>query len=665
MWKRKHSRGTVVAFGKRELPAGALTESEEDRLFQTEFARRRKQQATSPSSSASMRVDIAGVVPLVWEEHCTECAFPTCYETCKLYRARRDGHCARFDDGIAAVRSPAALGGYAADLTFGRWAKLEATLPRAVVRVAPPMARSAARLDHSAARGLALVPESQAKRVHQRFADIRTRSFQRLGRAAVALPDALVVELWSYHETPFRLFVETVAANDRTRTSIAIEPGSNSSVVPASELGITQDRWPDRILIYPEDDLPVHLEISSLELAWFSSSRTTVGQGSGPEVPGAGGVAPGAGPQATIAAPAELVKVLVWDLDNTLWHGTLVDDGPDGVVLREGVRDLLTSLDQRGILLSIASKNDEGPALEVLQRFGISDLFLAPEIHWGPKSGSIRRIGRSLNLGLDSFAFVDDSAFERGEVATALGAIRLFEPDDLPGLLARPEFDVAVTQEAQGRRAMYRVEADRRRELDAVEGDYDSFLRSCELTLRVFTPTTPEEIERCVELVHRTNQLNLTTRRISGDEFQALLDDSSVEVFGLAAADRFGSYGIIGVAIVDSRDAAPVLTDFLTSCRVAQKSVENAWFEWLRGHLAASGWSELHAVFISTDRNHLLRSVLDEVGFVERPGGSGGDPLASPGQRAVPLLLPLDREVPRSSYVAVSGPKPVNPAQDA
>ena len=168
-----------------------------------------------------------------------------------------------------------------------------------------------------------------------------------------------------------------------------------------------------------------------------------------------------------------------------------------------------------------------------------------------------------------------------------------------------------------------------------------------------------------MELVHRTNQLNLTTRRISGDEFQALLDDSSVEVFGLAAADRFGSYGIIGVAIVDSRDAAPVLTDFLTSCRVAQKSVENAWFEWLRGHLAARGWSELHAVFISTDRNHLLRSVLDEVGFVERPGGSGGDPIASPGQRAVPLLLPLDREVPRSSYVAVSGPEPVNPAQDA
>lgn len=212
---------------------------------------------------------------------------------------------------------------------------------------------------------------------------------------------------------------------------------------------------------------------------------------------------------------------------------------------------------------------------------------------------------------------------------------------------------------------MYRVEAERRRELDAVEGDYDSFLRSCELTLRVFTPTTPEEIERCVELVHRTNQLNLTTRRISGAEFQALLDDSSVEVFGLAAADRFGSYGIIGVSIVDCRDAAPVLTDFLTSCRVAQKSVENAWFEWLRGHLAAQGSSELHAEFIPTERNHLLRSVLDEVGFVEQAGGAGGHPAASPDRRSVPLRLPLDRAVPRSSYVAVTGPEPAEPAQDA
>lgn len=214
-------------------------------MFQTEFARRGKQQTTSASSAASMPVDSAGVVPLVWEEHCTECAFPTCYQTCRLYRARRDGHCARFDDGIAAVRSPAAPGGYAAELTFGRWAKLEATLPGSVVRVAPPVARAAARFDRSASRSLALVPDSQAKRVHQRYADIRTRSFQRLGRAAEGPPDALVVALWSHHEQPFRLFIETVGANDRTRTSIAIEPGWNTSVVPAGELGITPDRWPN------------------------------------------------------------------------------------------------------------------------------------------------------------------------------------------------------------------------------------------------------------------------------------------------------------------------------------------------------------------------------------------------------------------------------------
>ncbi len=597
-------------------------------MFQTEFSHPRQgTPAVGPRGAA-----LAGVVPLVWEEHCTECAFPTCYTTCSLYRPRRDGHCARFADGIAVTTRPDAPAGQTADVTFGRWAKLEARLPPQPRRATPQAVRRFAVAERLTARLVGQTPAALAPRLMIRYALGRERAVQRLGRADAAGPDALVVDVWSHHTEPFQLTVETDGASGIRRTGVTLSPGANAVQIPCAELGLVPASWPERLFLYPENDLEVRLTFQCLELAWTDTA------------PGSAAVAPPA--RVRVDAPSPKVKVLVWDLDNTLWHGTLVEDGAEALVLRQGVPELLDDLDRRGVLLSVASKNDAAPALTVLARFGLAEMFLVPQISWEPKSEALRRIAAQLDLGLDSLAFVDDSAFERGEVADALGALRIYEPEDLPGLLDRPEFDVPATAEAAGRRAMYRTEAMRRAELHAAGTDYDAFLRSCALGVRVFRPSTSAELTRCVELINRTNQLNLTTRRYTPAEFDAVLADPTREILGLEAWDRFGKYGIVGVGIVEHAANGPLLTDFVTSCRVARKAIEQAWFEWLRTHVAESGtFATLRALFLPTARNHLLRDVLNEVGFVD---------LAEPDDAGTWLGLPLDTPVARSDIASVT-----------
>jgi HAD superfamily phosphatase (TIGR01681 family) len=146
----------------------------------------------------------------------------------------------------------------------------------------------------------------------------------------------------------------------------------------------------------------------------------------------AGGRPPGsvgqAGPptpaEAAPARPAALAKVVVWDLDETLWTGTLAEVGAEGVTVRPEAEATVRALDARGVLQSVASKNDPAEALAALERFGLAEFFLHPQVGWGPKSGAVARIARALDLGLDSFVFLDDQPFERGEVTDAHPGVR-------------------------------------------------------------------------------------------------------------------------------------------------------------------------------------------------------------------------------------------------
>src|SRR5438876_7508549 len=159
-------------------------------------------------------------------------------------------------------------------------------------------------------------------------------------------------------------------------------------------------------------------------------------------------------------AQKKSIKCVVWDLDNTLWNGVLLEDSQ--IVLREDVINTIKVLDSRGILHSIASKNNHETALAMLQQLGISEYFLYPQINWNSKAASIREIARLINIGIDTIAFVDDQPFERDEVTfqlpevLCLDSVDTFQMVDLPAM--NPRF---ITEDSARRRAMYRADSER------------------------------------------------------------------------------------------------------------------------------------------------------------------------------------------------------------
>jgi hypothetical protein len=147
--------------------------------------------------------------------------------------------------------------------------------------------------------------------------------------------------------------------------------------------------------------------------------------------------------------------------------------------------------------------------------------------------------------------------------------------------------------------------------------DYDCFLRSCAMQAHLFEPITEASIKRCLELIQRSNQLNLSTRRYDLPEFQHLLAAPDVLAIALACEDRFGDYGIVGFASVEVDDARAMLRDFVVSCRIAKKKVEHAWFQWIANYLTTRAYDRLFAVYRPTSRNLVLFNTLREIGFVD------------------------------------------------
>jgi FkbH-like protein len=384
-------------------------------------------------------------------------------------------------------------------------------------------------------------------------------------------------------------------------------------------------------MVYPEADAEVRIVFSWLDLVRFRD-------GYRPPMTGRTSV-----PEHLGKPPAAKVKCVAWDLDNTFWEGILIESGPEGVTPRKRALELVKALDERGILQTIASKNDYEVAWPVLEELGLADYFLYPAIHWGPKSASLRQIAQELNINVDTFAFIDDSVFEREEVAAALPQVRIYDETTLDELLARPEFDIEVSAESSARRLSYLAEAKRKRISQNYGDEYEHFLRDCAMTARIFEPKDEAHVARCLELLQRSNQLNLSTYRYKRDELDDVLASADSLCVALAVDDRFGNYGTVGFARVDVDGVQPVLRDWVASCRVAKKKVENAWFQWLVELLRAQGHERLEARFLPTDRNGVLKSILDEVGFIE---------VANEGDTVL-LELDLSADVPHSDIVTV------------
>lgn len=308
------------------------------------------------------------------------------------------------------------------------------------------------------------------------------------------------------------------------------------------------------------------------------------------------------------------IKCVVWDLDNTLWDGTLLEDGE--VTVRPEVVAEIKRLDELGVLHSVASRNDHEAAMARLKAAGLDEYFLYPQISWNPKSGSVERIAKALNIGLDAIAFVDDQPFELAEVAHALPSVKTVDVATLGEALASEEFRPKfVTDESRVRRELYRAAAVREQVEQDHEGTSEEFLSTLDMKFTI-ARAQREDLQRAEELTVRTNQLNSTGRTYSYDELDELRTSPDHVLLVASLSDKYGGYGKIGLALAERGAPAWHLRMMLMSCRVMSRGVGTVLLNHIMG-LAKDDGAKLRADFVETGRNRVMYVTYAFAGFTE------------------------------------------------
>lgn len=318
------------------------------------------------------------------------------------------------------------------------------------------------------------------------------------------------------------------------------------------------------------------------------------------------------------------VKMVVWDLDDTLWSGTL-SEGP--VALDPSRVELVRTLNRRGIVNSICSKNDRDDVRRRLEQVGLWGEFVFASVEWTPKGARVAAIIDDAQLRAENILMVDDSPLNREEIRHAAPGVRTAGPEiidellSLPGLAGKDDRELSRLRQYQ---VLERKVTDRR----GAPSGHEDFLRSCDIRVALFEGAdAAEETDRLFELVHRTNQLNFTKRRPSADEFSDLLADPARRAGYVRARDRYGDYGICGFFSL-SEDGT-TLVDFLFSCRVLHMGVEQWVFDSLdRPALAVAG--EVASSVVRSGASPVDWIVCDPGAFADgADAGPGADGLAT------------------------------------
>ena len=356
-------------------------------------------------------------------------------------------------------------------------------------------------------------------------------------------------------------------------------------------------------------------------------------------------------------------KCLVLDLDNTLWGGVIGDDGMDGIVLGQGsplgegytaFQEYARDLSRRGIILAVCSKNDEANAVEpfekhpemTLKRSDIASFFA----NWQDKASNIKAIAAELNIGIDSLVFVDDNPVERALVRQELPMVAVPDVTDDPISFLRAVSDagyfesVAITDEDRVRSAQY--QGNRAREaLKASTTDMGAYLRGLEMEM-IWRRFDRIGLQRTVQLINKTNQFNLTTRRYTEEDVVEVMQSNKAFGLQLRLTDRFGDNGIIAICIGKLQDDDDLLIDtWLMSCRVLGRQVEPTTLNLIAAQAQKLGAKRLLGDYIPTKKNGMVRDHYVKLGFEmaeQREDGSS---------RAV---LDLASYVPAETFIKVT-----------
>ncbi|MGA7415814.1 MAG: HAD-IIIC family phosphatase, partial [Bryobacteraceae bacterium] len=510
------------------------------------------------------------------------------------YSPRLDGRCRRFVDGMVRVDCLDSVNSYLLKISFKRWGKLWST---ANLKLYPlPAADRAERRDFRIAKLIGKTPGLIRRELTHKRYSLKKRGMRRRF-AGGSRPNCLMVEC--YNPSAAAVSITVTIRRDGSQLPfqelLQMEPGFSRHRVSVAEIERTVD-----LSSHFDVELTPN-EISDGATLYFGVMDFVFDRAFAP-----------APLPSNKASGAPVCKCVVWDLDNTLWDGILIEDGPEKIRLKEGIVEILQQLDERGILISAASKNNLDDGLSALKRLGIAEYFLFPQISWAPKSESIQRIAANLNIGIDSLLFVDDSRFEREEVKSACPNVMVLDAAEYRNILARPDCTLPATEESRKRRLFYR---EQERRIDAQKdfpGEYATFLRNCNLHLTIRS-LNEENIQRVHELTQRTNQMNFSGNRYSRDKLQQFLRASDIDAYVLDCEDRFGSYGTIGFCLMNRSEAR--MTDLMFSCRIQGKRVEHAFLSYLIRKYRYAGVPTLFANYRKTERNAGPGKVFEDLGF--------------------------------------------------
>jgi FkbH-like protein len=324
-------------------------------------------------------------------------------------------------------------------------------------------------------------------------------------------------------------------------------------------------------------------------------------------------------------------KVLALDLDGTLWGGVLGDDGPDGIQLADGLRGeafrafqrVVKQLGSQGVLLAAVSKNDQEPVAAVLRDHPAMTVreedFVRVVANWRPKPDNLAELAEDLNLGVDSLVFVDDSRYECGLVRHALPSVAVVELDAEPAmhieaLLRDGWFDTReLTAEDRTRVAKYREELARKDFLDGFDSLAD-YLRQLNVTVRL-AQADDRDVPRVSQLTLRTNQFNMTSRRLQPAEVRDLLADPAALVLAVQTGDRFGDNGLVGAVFAHRAGDAVHIDNFVLSCRVFSRGVEQACLSSVLHYAQAGGAAHVVGRYRATAKNGKIKDFYPRNGF--------------------------------------------------
>jgi len=336
---------------------------------------------------------------------------------------------------------------------------------------------------------------------------------------------------------------------------------------------------------------------------------------------------------AFLAVNGKTKKVLVLDCDNTLWDGIIGEDGESGIQMSDvtakgkifkEVQTILLGMQKEGVLLALCSKNNEEDVNKIFKNHPdilIRDNHIvSKKINWQDKARNITEIAEELNLGLDSFVFIDDSNFEVGLVRQELPMVETIQvPANLteyPILMKELKmlfFSLSNTNEDKNKTEMYLQERQRKEQLK-IHDSIDNYLSSLGLTLSIHW-NQEISVSRAAQMTQKTNQFNLTTRRYTESDILRMLEDPEYFIATFSVSDQFGDYGVTGMSIIQIKNSSAIIDSLLMSCRVIGRNIEIAFFDEIVKFLLEKKIKTLLGSYLRTPKNKQVGSFYEELGF--------------------------------------------------